>query len=407
MKRRLGASGLVLAGMLGLAQFAHAAEVKLGTLMALTGDLASYGTVIQRASDLAAEQINLQGGLLSGSTLSIVHRDAATDPKVGVDAAQKLVSIDHVSGIVGALSSGVTLAVASSVAVPNHVLLISPASTSPTLTDLKDDGYVYRTVPSDAFQSVVLAQVAAEQGFKKLAVLYVNNAYGDGLAKAFAAAFAKQGGQVTGSAAFEEKQPTYQADLDKLAKGNPDGLVLISYPESGITILKDALEGGSFSKFLFSDGMKSDDIIAAIGAQYLNGTYGTAAKAVPNPSTSSFEDAYKQRFGELPPKPYMNEAYDATFVLAMAIEKAGTASDSAAIRDAIPAVTDPNGELIRAGEWSKARRLIDQGKHIHYVGAAGPIVFDQNGDMAAGSIGVWQIADGKIVDPVKIVQVGG
>ena len=82
--------------------------------------------------------------------------------------------------VVGALSSGVTIAAANAVTIPKETLLISGASTAPSITVLEDGDFVFRTTPSDASQGVILARLAREQGFNRIGVMYLNNAYGEG-----------------------------------------------------------------------------------------------------------------------------------------------------------------------------------------------------------------------------------
>jgi len=111
--------------LLGLATGGGAgATIKIGGLYSLTGALAPFGPPIANGAKLAVDQINEAGGLL-GELLEIVVRDTATAPAVGRDAAAKLVEIDRVPALVGALSSGVTFAV-SSITIANEVVQISP-----------------------------------------------------------------------------------------------------------------------------------------------------------------------------------------------------------------------------------------------------------------------------------------
>ena len=110
------------------------AEIKVGTLMAYTGPLKEYGPNIKNGAVLAAKQLG-EAGLM----VNLTHEDSETNPIAGTNAAKKLVEIDRVVAIIGALSSGVTLAVAESVTIPNEVILISPASTNPLMSDLPAD----------------------------------------------------------------------------------------------------------------------------------------------------------------------------------------------------------------------------------------------------------------------------
>ncbi len=386
---------LVTALLVGaLPALAQQAPVRIGGLFPMTGDLSAFGEPFYNSALLAVEQINQQGGILGGRVLELVLADTQTNPTQGVAAAQRLVNVERVPAIIGAASSGVTIPVATSVAIPNRVVMISPASTSPMLTSLEDDGYIFRTVVSDAMQGIVLGKLAADLGFRRVATIYVNNPYGLGLAQAFEANFRQHGGTVTANVPFEQNQVSYRGELDQASRGNPEALLLIAYPENGITILRQAIEGAYFDKFLFTDGMQAPDIIDAIGDP-LEGSWGTAPRSAETPATALFNAFYQARFGEPPPMPFMYESYDAAFAIALAIEKAGEATGPA-IRDALRSVTNPPGEIILPGEWAKAVQFIRAGQDIQYVGASGPVDFDANGDVAVASIGIWTIRNGQI-----------
>ena len=373
---------------------AQQAPVRIGALFPMTGDLSAFGEPFYNSALLAVEQINAQGGILGGRPLELVLADTQTNPTQGVAAAQRLVNVERVPAIVGAAASGVTIPVATSVTVPNQVVLISPASTSPLVTTLDDNDFVFRTVVSDAMQGITLAKLAAELGYRRVATIYVNSPYGLGLAQAFESNFRQHGGTVTANVPFEQNQASYRGELDQASRGSPEALLLIAYPENGITILRQAVEGAYFDKFLFTDGMQAPDIIEAIGDP-LEGSWGTAPRSAATPASDLFNDFYTARFGEPPPMPFMYESYDAVFALALAIEKAGEATGPA-IRDALRAVVNPPGEVILPGEWTKAVNLIRDGQDVQYVGASGPVDFDANGDVAVASIGIWTIHNGQI-----------
>lgn len=373
---------------------ASAEEVKIGALMSMTGDLQAYGETSLNGIKLAIKQVNEAGGA-AGNTLAVAVGDDQTNPQVGVDAAKKLVEIEKVAAMVGGLASGVTIPVAKSVSAPAGVVQISGASTSPALSGLDEGDVLFRTIPSDAFQGVALASVVSEKGVKNVSVLYINNDYGEGLAKAFASAYEAKGGKVTANLAFEPGNASYRGELQKAADGGPEALVLIAYPENGNIILKQSLEEGFFKAFIFTDGMKAPEVISAIGAANLNGSFGTAPEAVADSAAAkNFRDAYQKEFGELPPKPFIDSAYDATILIALAMEKAGSA-DRKAIHAALRDVANPPGEPILPGEFAKAKELIKAGKDIDYVGAAGAQDFDKMGDVG-GTFAHWSIDNGEI-----------
>ncbi len=371
--------------------------LKIGQLNSFTGDLSDFGKAHRNCAQLAIDHINEAGGVL-GTRVAIVSRDTATNPVQAVDSASALVSMNNVVAIVGALASSCTIAAAQSVAVPDGILQISAASTSPALTVLDDDDLLFRTTVSDAAQGVILARLARELGFDTASALYVNNAYGQGLAEAFEAAFEAEGGTVLELVPHEQVQPTYASELSRATAGDPDVLLALSYPESAQIYLREAIEGAYIDTFLLCDGTKSTDMNEAVGVEHLEGTYGTAAGTPITAIRQAFEDAYEEAFAVVPPLPYLDTTYDAVVLIALAAEKAGTTTDSEAIRDALRDIANPPGEVVGPGvdDIRRALELIQDGEDINYEGAGGSQDFDVNGDVSS-TIEIWKIENGEIV----------
>ena len=372
-----------------------AQNVLIGALEPLTGALSQYGTASVNGVQLAFEQINAQGGVLGNRSLEVVTGDTQTNPQAGVSAAQQLARVRNVVAIIGALSSGVTIAAATSVAAVDGVPMVSPASSAQAITTVEDNDFLFRTAPHDGAQAQVLGAVTREAGYERLAVLYVNNAYGIGLAEEFTAVFEALGGTITASVAYEEGQASYRGELQAAARGGPEALVHIAYPGDGIPQIRQALEEGLFQNFIFTDGMKTPEMISTIGAEFLNGSLGTTPEAIETAASELFNAAYAERYGAEEIVPFVSNAYDAAFILALAIEKAGS-TDRTAVRDALRAVAGGGGTMILPGEWEKAKALIAAGEEIDYEGAAGSQDFDAAGDVP-GTVGVWVIEDGEFV----------
>ncbi len=382
---------------------AAAQDVKIGAVMPLTGDLSAFGENDSNGVELAVKEINAAGGVL-GQDLGLAIADTRTSPQAGVDAAKKLVNVENVAGLVGALSSGVTIPIAKSVSSQEGVPQISNASTSPVITNLEDNGYLFRTVPSDKLQGVVLGDIVYEQGVRSVAALYVNNDYGEGLASVFKDRFTGLGGKVTAMLPYEKGKASYRGELSNAASGDPDALMLVGYPENGITILRQALEEGYFDQFVLTDGMKAPEVVDAIGGQYLKNTIGSTPTAFDTAGADYFKEAYEAEYGELPPKPFIDTAYDAAYLLALAMQKAGS-TDGAKVRDALHDVANPPGVKIGPGEWAKALEALKNGKDVNYEGAAGPHDFDENGDVP-GIIEHWTFTEDGEVKTVRKVKGG-
>ena len=376
--------------------------VKIGTLMDATGDLATYGPPIQTAVDLAVKLVNDAGGV-NGAELQAIHRDSGTSEQIATDAASALVNVDGVGGVVGSLSSGVTLAVAQSQTVPSGVVLISPASTSPALTTLNDNDYLYRTTVSDALQGVVLAQLAHQLNYDNVATLYINNPYGEGLTRNFADKMQELGGIVSQQVAIEGGQPSYLAELRRAAGDGAEVLLAIAYPETAGVFLREATESGLFSQFLFVDGTKSQAMFDDLGLDVFNGSFGTAPGApAGNPNTATFQDLYAANTDGDPSSPFISEGFDAAVLLALAIEKAD-AADGASIKAALRDVANPPGTKVGPGDIARALQLVRDGQDIDYVGAAGSQDFDAQGDVL-NTIEVWRVVDGAITSTGQFVN---
>ncbi|MCK4943609.1 MAG: ABC transporter substrate-binding protein [Candidatus Aminicenantes bacterium] len=380
-----------------------AGEIKVGTLLSHTGPLKEFGPNLQNGVVLAAKQM-----AEAGLEIKLIHEDSETSAIPAKDAATKLVEINRVVAIVGALSSGVTVPVAESVTVPAGVIQISPASTSPMISALPADSgkdFLFRTCPSDALQGVVAGTMAAER-VKTASILYVNNPYGQGLAELFKMSFEQSGGKVLAMVPHDEKAAeSYTAELKKALAGNPDVLGAYSYSEHAKVYLKEAIEFFDFRNFFFCDGTKSVDIIEALGAENVEGMIGTAPGTLGGEPLELFNSAYEKEFGELPPLPFITNAYDAMAVIGLAAYatiQEGNDPTAANIRDNLRKVANPGGEIIMPGQFEKAFNLLEKGKEINYEGAAGSVDFDEVGDVIT-PIEIWKYAGGTI-ETVEMIK---
>ena len=373
-------------------------DTKVGILFDVTGPIASFIPPMMDSVKLAEAEINAGGGLLGGKMVTVVG-DTTGATQGAVDAATKLVNVENVPVIVGALMSGTTLAAANAVTIPSGVLQISPTATSPDFTTLDDKDYVFRIVPADAYQGVVLAKLVLDQGIKTVALTYANNDYATPLATGFASAYKAGGGVITAEVKHEEKQQSYAAELGTLAKDKPEALVLIAYAgDSGTTIVKEALENSLFTRFIGTDGLRDNKLIEQIGADNLKTSFFTSPSAPESDAAKKFEELYTAAYQSSKDKIFIGQTYDSVMLAALAVEKAGS-TDRVKVRDALREIANAPGEKILPGDWKKAKELLAAGKDIDYSGATGEMEFDANGDIP-GVIGHF------VVDGTGYKQVG-
>lgn len=380
--------------------------LKIGVLVPFTGALSNFGPEYEQAAKLAAKCINNAGGV-NGGEVVIVTGDTGTNAQQGVAEATRLVDVEGVSAIMGAAASSVSLAVAESVAAPNQILMISPASTSPALTAASDNDFLFRTPISDAAQGVVLAQLVKDElGLNSVCTMYVNNAYGLGLSQRFGQAYQAVGGTLTASVPHDDAQAvSYASQLQECTAGGPEALVAISYPVGQATVyLKEAIEGGIIDNFVFVDGTKDDEMFTELGWENFDGMKGTAPGALETEFGTEFDDAFEGEYGNAYGVPFVREAYDAVVVMALAAAKAGSNTDSVAIRDALRDVANEPGDTYgpSGDDIQGALEAIAAGDDINYQGASGSVDFDAAGDVVFGAIEVWEVD--AAAQETKVVQ---
>jgi ABC-type branched-subunit amino acid transport system substrate-binding protein len=386
----------------------------IGGLFDFTGALAEFGPPIRNGAALGIADCNAAGGI-DGGKVEMVEGDAQTDATAGVDAANQLIDVEGAQVILGPMASGVTAAVAESVTVPGGVLLISPSATAPTVADIADDDFVFRTTVSDLGQGGILAQLADDLGYTKVGVLYGNNPYGQGLAEVFKEKFEALGeGRSITIVPYDEAQASYLAELQQATAGGVDAFAAIGYPTEAQVYVREAIENELVEpgKFLFVDGTQSKDLIAAVGAESLNGSSGTAPGQAPTTQQrQTFVALYEAEYGDFPPTPFIAEAYDAAALFCLAAAQAGS-TDGAALRDALREVSSAPGEKVAPGVegLANALQLIAAGTDVDYEGWASSTNFDPNGDVLQGSIQLWEIKDGVIADkggPISVDLAAG
>jgi branched-chain amino acid transport system substrate-binding protein len=387
----------------------------VGVLVELTGPAGRFGQAAAKSVELAFKEINEAGGA-AGCQLAMDLRDSQSQGTVAVDQARQLVDLKRVPAIIGGIISSVSLPVLTSVTAPASVVQISPASSSPTLTRIaqegKANGIFFRTITSDALQGTAAAKYALDQGLKKIAVIHVNNDFGVNMVAEFKRAYEALGGQITSTTPYNQGQASYAPEVTRAIDGEPPALYLVAYPGDGTSIARTWISQGGAPKFLLNDGMNSADFIRDVGPRYLNDAFGTSSGTSKTPSTEHFAKAYPAMSGGIDASaPAADRAYDAAAILGLAIAQAGK-HESAAIRDAIRKVTGTEGQAIHAGPegFKKALQLIKDGKLVRYEGVIGPVSFDQYGDIT-GPFRLWRIQNGEVttigqmaVDEVNAVK---
>lgn len=372
---------------------AVADEVKMGIALGFTGPLESLSPPMANAAELAAKEISDSGKFMDGSTVEAIRADTTCiDASAATAAAERLVTADRVAGIMGAMCSGATGAVLQNVAIPNGVVMISPSATSPALSTVEDNGYFFRTAPSDARQGVIMAENILDRGIETVAVTYTNNDYGKGLADSFAEAYEEKGGTVTINTAHEDGKADYSAEIGALSSAGGDALVVVGYvDQGGKGIVRAALDTGAFDTFVFPDGMISDVLETDFGDE-IEGSFGQKPGNESDGLGMFVELAKEAGFdgNEI----FAPESYDAMALMLLAMQSAGsTKADD--YKGKVMDIANAPGEKIMPGELGKALEILADGGDVDYEGASA-VEFIEPGE-SAGNYIEMEIKDGKLV----------
>jgi ABC-type branched-subunit amino acid transport system substrate-binding protein len=404
MRTLLSLTAIALAAStLPLAAQAQSCTHTVGMVVSLTGAAGRFGQAASKSVELAFNEINKAAGSagVAGCKLAFDLRDAQSQGSVAVDQARQLVDLKKVPAIIGGIISSVSIPIVTSVTAPAGVVQISPASTSPTLTKLgnegKSNGWFFRTITSDALQGTAAAKYAIDQGMKTLAIIHVNNDFGVNMLAEFRRAYEALGGKIVGVTPYNPQQPSYAAEVTNALKGDAPALYFIGYPGDGTTIVRTWIQQGGPQRFLLNDGMNAADFIKGVGPQFLANAFGTSSGTTKTPSTEFFASAYPAMSGGFDAgAPAADRAFDAGAILGLAIAHAGK-FEAVAIRDSIRKVTDPAGEVVHAGPagFARALQLIKEKKPLRYVGVIGAVSFDKNGDIV-GPFRTWRITNGEV-----------
>lgn len=349
---------LIVGGFLILGQESEGSqEITVGAMMPLTGDAAPFGKNIKKGIEFAEQEID-------GPEINIVYEDTKCKGKESAKAMRKLVSVDNAVSVIGEACSGATLA-AAPIANRKKVPLISPASTSPKISDAGN--YTFRTIPSDQIAAEFSADLIANRGHERLAILYSNEDYGLGYSNALEKAFENMGNEVVSSQAFKRKTTDVRSQVSKAKQADPDAVFIVSNsPASSIAVLRQIEELGMDVKLFGSEGLKSPKIVGQAVGPSEGLTVVSTSKG-----TGNFIQRYNRTYGEEPGL-FTAQAYDAYKAISLAIQNGATTSEE----------------------------IEDQLRKISFQGATGEVSFDKNGDVQGG-FKVFEARNGSFVETGK------
>jgi branched-chain amino acid transport system substrate-binding protein len=319
--------------------------IKIGVNYELSGPVATYGSHTANAIQLAFDEINAAGGVLGGRQLQAIILDNKSENAEAMSVATRLIADEQVVAHLGPATTGNTLAVVP-VAMENKVPVITTSGTSPDITVDPQSGetreYIFRTCFIDPPQAVVGADFLYNVvGVKNVAIYYDNgNDYSKGLYRVFKEEFTNLGGTIVAEEGYVDADQEFRPTLTKFRDAGAEAVYLPGYYQKVALIISQAKEIGLDVPFVGADGWDSPDLVKIAGAENLNNTFFTNhySSQDDTPLVQDFVKAYTERYGDAPDS-FAALGYDAAYLLADAIERAGS-TDPEAIKDALAATKD-------------------------------------------------------------------
>ena len=375
--------------------------LKLGYVLPETGQLAFLGPPQIEATNYAISQINAAGGVLDQELPDVVSGDEADTAAIASQSAERVLNAD-VHAIIGAAASGMSLAIIDKVT-GSQVVQCSGSNTAPTFTGYEDDGYYFRTAPSDAMQGPVLADTIVADGYSNVALVGRADDYGKGLVDATADALESAGATVATKEMYDPKATNFDAVVQKAVNSDPDAVVVIAF-EEGKQILSGLVESGMTADevgLYGADGLRSEELpelVSESDPTVLSGMKGTAPASADN---EDFITALQEFAPDLTETQFAPQVFDCVNIIALAAEQAGS-TDPADFSQEINGITK-DGEECTGFEECKA--LLDEGTDINYQGASGPLDFTDDGEPGAASIEVYTFNDDGDLETVSVEDV--
>jgi ABC-type branched-subunit amino acid transport system substrate-binding protein len=344
--------------------------IQIGALLPLSasGFLKTVADHHHRAIEQAVTDINDAGGPL-GRELKLTVKDTALDPEETKSAFSSLVD-SGVVGLVGPVVTDISMAITDGLA-DEEVIAVSPSSTHPALASagIKDGTkYFARTAANDIQQALVMAKILNSDryvGAKPVAIVHVDNSFGAGLAKIIDGNLI---GTTVETISFPTGRETYSGRVNRVIQSDADAVAFVTEPGNA-KILQRLARSSYDGDFVLSEG-----VIPAEIPSHMDGMYSASVAA--EQTTGAIR--LRQKLNDITPlAPYTQHAYDAMFLLGLAIQQAGKATGTA-ISENLVSVSGGTGQTVSVGEFGRAVTLVDADRAVNYQGASSSVDLNEN-----------------------------
>ncbi|AZQ39959.1 amino acid ABC transporter substrate-binding protein [Streptomyces cyaneochromogenes] len=364
-------------------------ELQFGYVLPETGQLAYLGPPQIESLKFAIQTINDAGGVLGKPVPAVVSGDEAGQEAVAAQSADRVLAAG-VDAIIGAAASGMSLSFIDRVTGAG-VVQCSGSNTAPTFTDYEDDGFYFRTAPSDVLQGPVLADVIRDDGHDRVALIARADDYGRGLLEATQKGLEDSGVTVTLAETYDPRATNFDQVVQQVENSRPDAAVVIAF-EEGAQILQAMIEAGLGPDRIGvygADGLRSEELpslVAPNEPERLSGMKGTAPASASN---EQYVKDLKEFAPELKELQFGPQVFDCVTTIALAAEKAGSDDPGQYVKEMNGITKD--GE--KCTSFAACKELLADGRNIDYDGVSGPLDFTDKGEPGQATIEVYGYND--------------
>ena len=309
---------------------------RIGVMDSVTGPGETYGNVAVRSKQMAADEINADGGI-NGRPLQLVVEDSKCSAQDAIVAYNKLTDVDDIKIILGTSCSGAMLGVAP-LAEADGVILFSGLASNADIADAGD--YIFRTQISDLEVGINTGNVLWADGIRRLATITEETDYAEGVRRNSVAQFEKNGGQIVASERFSSDITDFRTQLTKLMAENPDALHISPQSEfTAGTIIKQARELG-YEGPIYGETVSVGTTSLEIAGEAATGMI--AITNAPDPNNEKAQEVlanFRQRYEYITLPWHLGSAYDDVYITAECLKKTGDDQDADGFRDCLYDIT--------------------------------------------------------------------
>lgn len=387
------ASGSASSASSGAAAPNGGSPINIGLMADYTGVQSYLGPDMESGVRTALAEINAAGGVM-GRKLQLYTGDTVGDPVDAIPAFRKLVSVNHIVATVGPTSnSGPALL---PIAKQNNMPMFLQGGT--TALDHETNPYFFRTTVGDGVLGKAMAAFANSKHYMRAAFAFVSSTSAQTLIAPIKAAYTAGGGSVVASVSLVPAASSYRSQIETLIAAHPDVVFFQQDPQTAGTFFHEAVELGFDSKtnWVGTDTESSQDVFKAIGPTIATTNfYTTYGGTEQDPALAAFTTAYQKQTGKTKFLTFAPESYDATIILALAMEKAKT-TDGAAVDKAVLDVSKPGAGSVTVSTYADGLAALKAGKAINYDGVASTDDFDQWHNVAGPMVVSTWTSDGTL-----------